>query len=285
MKPPPFEYACPKTLEEAVNLLASRLGNAKVISGGQSLVPMMAFRLAAPELLVDIKDLQGLNAVHTEDSGTRLGAKVRWCDIERDQSLRQAQPLLAEAVKHIAHYQVRNRGTIGGSLAHADPSAELPGIAVTCEARITIVGAGGQRVEEARSFFAGSLETTLEPDEIITELLLPAWPNGRCWAFVEFSRRKGDFALAGVALFYDLDECGRAENSHVGAIGISDRPVRLAAAEAVMNGQFIVEDTISAVSKAAMASIDPPSDIHAPGAYRRALLGTLLERALRQSAA
>ncbi|MGL5166939.1 MAG: FAD binding domain-containing protein [Afipia sp.] len=285
MKPPVFEYASPKTIGEAVKLLASRDGNAKVISGGQSLMPMLAFRLASPELLVDLKHLQNLGSIQIGDDGVRLGAKVRWCDIEADARLARSHPLLAEAIKHVAHYQVRNRGTVGGSLAHADPSAEMPGIALTCDAQLTIVGSNGVRVEQASNFFTGPLQTSLEPDEILTEVHLPVWPATRRWAFQEFARRKGDFAMAGVALFYDRDAKGRIVDAHVGAIGVSDCPIRLSAVEAVLNGNVLTEKLIATAAKAARESIDPPSDIHASGAYRRALVATLLARGLRQSAA
>jgi aerobic carbon-monoxide dehydrogenase medium subunit len=209
---------------------------------------------------------------------------VRWCDIANDVRLQLAHPLLAEAITHVAHYQIRNRGTVGGSMAHADPSAEMPGVAVTCEAEMTIVGRSGERTETADAFFLGSLETSLQPDEILTEVHLPAWPQTRRWAFQEFARRKGDFAMAGVALYYDLDSAGRARNAHVGAIGVADRPIRLNAAEAVLNGCSIDDRTIAAAAAAARSAIDPPSDIHAPSAYRRALIATLLARGLKQSA-
>src|ERR1700754_1206306 len=179
MKPPFFEYVSPATVDEAVSLLASRKGNAKVISGGQSLMPMLAFRLAAPELLVDLKHLKGLAAIRIGSDGVRLGARVRWLDIERDQRLAVGHPLLAEAIKHVAHYQIRNRGTVGGSVAHADPAAEMPGVAITCDALITIVGSAGTRIEKAADFFTGPLQTSLEPDEIVTEVHLPAWPAER----------------------------------------------------------------------------------------------------------
>jgi carbon-monoxide dehydrogenase medium subunit len=284
MKPPAFEYASPSTIAEAVSLLASCNGNAKVISGGQSLMPMLAFRLASPELLVDLKHLKKLDTISIGKDGVRLGAKVRWCDIENDQRLTLSHPLLAEAIKHVAHYQIRNRGTVGGSLAHADPSAEMPGVALTCDAQMTIVGSSGTRIEKAADFFTGPLQTSLEPDEILTEVHLPVWPAARRWAFREFARRKGDFAMAGVALFYDLDEEDSAVDAHIGAIGVSDCPIRLTAAETVLNGNVVTEQTIAAVIKAAKDSIDPPSDIHAPGAYRRSLVGTLLARGLQQSA-
>jgi carbon-monoxide dehydrogenase medium subunit len=282
MKLPAFDYASPASIEEAVALLASRSGSAKIISGGQSLVPMLAFRLAAPELLVDLKRLQGLNRIVIAEDGVRLGAKVRWCEIDRDARLQGAHPLLVEAVRHVAHYQIRNRGTVGGSLAHADPAAEMPGIAITCEAELTIIGPQGQRVDKASDFFTGSLTTSLAPDEILTEIKLPPWPAGRRWAFLEFARRRGDFALAGVALHYEL-VAGKIADIHIGAIGVGNRPLRLRTVEAVLNGQTLDDRAVEAAAAAARKSVDPPSDIHAPAEYRRALLATLLARALRQS--
>jgi carbon-monoxide dehydrogenase medium subunit len=283
MKPSAFEYKSPATLSEAVSLLTAGNGNAKLIAGGQSLMPMLAFRLAAPELLIDLKRIRDLDAITITEDGIALGAKVRWCDIAGDRRLATAHPLLAEAIRHVAHYQIRNRGTVGGSMAHADPSAEMPGIALTCGARLEIIGAGGRRVEAAADFFQGLLQTSLAPDEILTTVHLPAWPAARRWAFREFARRKGDFAMAGIALFYDLDEGRCAANVHIGAIGVADRPVRLASAETVLNGKPVNESSIAAAVAAARAEIDPPSDIHAPAAYRRSLLGTLLERGLNQS--
>jgi carbon-monoxide dehydrogenase medium subunit len=284
MKPPVLEYAAPVSVDEAVKLLASRNGDAKVISGGQSLMPMLAYRLASPELLVDLKYLKNLDAIAIGEDGVRLGAKVRWCDIEADKRLTVSHPLLAEAIKHVAHYQVRNRGTVGGSVAHADPSAEMPGIALTCEAKLTIVGASGTRIEDVADFFVGPLQTTLEPDEILTEIHLPAWNAERKWAFLEFARRKGDFAMAGVALFYDLDGKQRIVGAHVGAIGIADRPIRLTEVESLLNGNPLTESLIAAASAKARQTVDPPSDIHAPSAYRAALVSTLLARGLKKTA-
>jgi carbon-monoxide dehydrogenase medium subunit len=285
MKMPPFEYACPDTISEAVRLLASRDGDAKAIAGGQSLVPMLAFRLAAPSLLVDLRKLAGLRQIKISDSGVALGAMTRWRDIEDDARLASAHPLLKAAVAHVAHYQIRNRGTVGGSIAHADPAAEMPGIAVTCEAEIAVVGKSGARVIKAAEFFRGALTTALASDEIIVEIRLPAWPRGRRWGFQEFARRRGDFAMAAAALFYDQDESGRARNAHVGIIGVGDRPVRLAAVEAVLNGSIVDEATIAKAEAATSAAVDPQDDIHASAAYRRALAGTMVERALRSAAA
>jgi carbon-monoxide dehydrogenase medium subunit len=284
MKPPAFDYRAPATLAEAVALLAADPG-AKPIAGCQSLMPVLNFRLAAPTLLVDLRRLPGLGDIAIGPDGVRLGAKVRWRDIEDDARLQTAHPLLRAAVGHVAHYQIRNRGTVGGSLAHADPAAELPGIAVTCDAEIAVVGAAGMRTIPAAEFFTGPLTTVLRSDEIITELRLPPWPTGRHWAFREFARRQGDFALAGVALYYDADERGRARDPHVGMIGACSRPHRLPSVEAVLAGHAVDEPVIGAAAEAAGAAVDPPDDLHASAAYRRALVMTLVERALRAAAA
>jgi carbon-monoxide dehydrogenase medium subunit len=283
MKPPPFEYRAPRTLEEAVALLAADPG-ARALAGGQSLMPILNFRLAAPSMLVDLRRVPDLGEITIEPEGVRLGATVRWRDIENDPLLHRAHPLLRAGIAHVAHYQIRNRGTVGGSLAHADPAAELPGIAVTCDAEIAVVGAAGRRTIPTGEFFTGPLSTALRPDEIITELRLPPWPARRRWGFEEFSRRQGDFALAGIALFYDDDAQGHAENAHVGVIGACSRPHRLTPVEVIINGRAINEDAIAAAARAASSAIDPPQDLHAPADYRRALVGTLVERALRAAA-
>jgi aerobic carbon-monoxide dehydrogenase medium subunit len=283
MKLPPFDYACPTELSEAVALLAAHNGEAKLIAGGQSLVPMLAFRLAAPSLLVDLRKLADLRKVDIASHGLTLGAMVRWCDILADARLRAAHPLLVAAVEHVAHYQIRNRGTIGGSIAHADPAAEMPGIVLTCEAEIAVVGSGGPRTVKAEDFFLGPLTTALAPDEIIVEIRFPPWPAARCFGFQEFARRRGDFAMAAAAVYYDMG-AGLARNAHVGVIGVGDRPQRLAAVEAVLNGRAIDEAVIAQAEAATAAAVDPQSDIHASADYRRSLAGTMVERALRDAA-
>jgi aerobic carbon-monoxide dehydrogenase medium subunit len=284
MKLPPFEYACPTSVSEAVALLASHEGDAKPLAGGQSLVPMMAFRVASPSLVVDLRKLTELRHIKISDDGVTLGAMVRWRDILEDARLKTAQPLLVAAVEHVAHYQIRNRGTVGGSIAHADPAAEMPGIVLTCDAKIAVEGKSGARVIDAADFFEGPLMTALKPDEIITEIRLPVWPAKRRFGFQEFARRKGDFALAAAALFYDIDG-GKARNAHVGALGVGDTPLRLPAVEQVLNGSAIDEATITKAEVTASASVDPNDDIHASGAYRKALIGVMVERALRAAAA
>lgn len=284
MKPAAFDYAVPATIAEAVALLARHEG-AKPISGGQSLMPVLNFRLAAPTLLVDLRHLPDLDRIVVEAGGTRLGAKVRWRDIEKSHELAAGQPLLCAAIAHVAHYQIRNRGTVGGSLAHADPAAEMPGLAVALDARLRIIGAKGERMVEAGEFFTGPLSTVLEPDELILEVSLPAWPAARRWGFEEFARRRGDFALAGAAVWFDTDAAGCAQNAHVGIIGASDRPRRLPAAEMVLNGKALDAATIAAAVAAARAALDPMNDIHASADYRRALAGTMIERALKAALA
>jgi len=284
MKLPPFEYACPTSISEAVALLASHDGEAKPLAGGQSLVPMLAFRVASPALLVDLRKLAELRQIKIAPEGVTVGAMVRWRDILDDARLRRAHPLLVAAVEHVAHYQIRNRGTVGGSMAHADPAAEMPGIAVTCEAMIAVIGKSGTRLIEAADFFKGPLMTSLEPDELITEIRLPAWPAKRRFGFQEFSRRRGDFAMAAAAVFFDEDGAKAARNAHVGAIGVADTPLRLTAVEQVLNGNKIDAAIIAKAEAAASASVDPADDIHSSGAYRKALIGVMVERALKDAA-
>jgi carbon-monoxide dehydrogenase medium subunit len=283
VKLPAFDYAAPASLNEAIELLATH-ADALPLAGGQSLLPILAFRLAAPSLLVDLRRIPGLDAITITESGVSLGAKVRWCEIEADQRLAAAHPLLADAVTYIAHYPIRSRGTVGGSLAHADTAAELPGIAVTCDATITAVGRAGARTIAASDFFVGPMMHSLAHDELVTALHLPAWPRARRWAFEEFARQHGAFALAGIALYYDLCD-GAAANAHIGVIGASSRLHRISEAEALLNGRVVDEAAIPETAQAAAAAIDPADDIDAPAAYRRALVETLIERALQRAAA
>ena len=283
MKPAPFDYQAPDTLREAIDLLASN-PEAFVIAGGQSLMPVLAFRLATPSLLVDLRRLPGLGNIAVGDDGLSLGALVSWRDIEDDRRLVAAHPLLHAAVAHIAHYQIRNRGTVGGSLAHADPAAELPGVAVTCEGEITLFGPVGSRTVRAGDFFTGPLSTLRQPDEIITELHLPKWPSSRRWAFRKYARRDGDFALAGILLFYDEDRQGALSNAHIGVIGACPRPHRLTAVETLLNGHIIDDGLIRQAAATAAEEVDPPDDLHGDAAYRRGLVATLIARGLRAAA-
>ena len=214
-------------------------------------------------------------------------ASARWCAGATFSTTGGWRPRIRcckEAVSHVAHYQIRNRGTVGGSLAHADPASEMPGIAQTCDAEIAVTGKAGARTIKAADFFKGALTTALEPDEIITEVHLPAWPAARRYGFQEFARRRGDFAMAGVALYYDTDG-GKASNAHVGVFGVGDCQRRLAKAEGALNGKTVDEALAVKVGEAAAAEVEPQEDIHASAAYRRALTGTLTERALKAAAA
>jgi carbon-monoxide dehydrogenase medium subunit len=282
MKMPNFDYACPTSLEEAVQLLSTNEG-AKVLSGGQSLLPLLAFRMAYPSLLVDIQKLSGLDQITPTPEGLRVGARVRWCQIEEDARLASAHPLFRYMIDHVAHYQIRNRGTVGGSLAHADPSAEMPGVAMVCDCEIVAIGKSGERVIRAGDFFVAALETALGADEIITEVRFPKWPQDRRWAFHEFARRRGDFAIAGVAVFFDLDRQENIVDAHVGVIGAAETPLRLKTVEQVLNGKRLDSDIIAQAKAAASASVDPNTDIHAASDYRKALVGTLTARALRDA--
>jgi carbon-monoxide dehydrogenase medium subunit len=280
MKLPPFDYQAPATLGEAVQILSDNAGAAKAIAGGQSLIPILAFRLASPNILVDLSGIAGLDDITIGEAGISVGAMVRWRELEDHAGLRSACPLIPAAVDHIAHYQIRNRGTIGGSLAHADPAAEMPGIAAACDAQIEIVGTTGTRKVDAQDFFLGPLTTCLAHDELITAIHFPPWRSARRWAFEEFSQRRGDFAFAGIALYYDERPDGIIENAHVGVIGATHIPRRLAAVEDALNGKKPTDTILALAAKTASSSVEPNDDIHASAAYRRALVGTLVERSL-----
>jgi len=277
---PAFDYLAPQTLEEALSVLEKHGDAARPIAGGQSLMPVLAFRLACPALLVDLRHLRHLRHIDIGPDGTTLGAMTRWRDIETDPGLAKAHPLLVAAVRHVAHYQIRNRGTVGGSLAHADPAAELPGIAVACDAELTLASVDGTRTISAADFFVGTLTTSLRSGELIVGIRFPRWPETRRWGFREFARRQGDFALAGVGLHFDLASDGRVVAAHIGAFGAVQFPRRLTAAEDALNGKFIDDGTIAAAAAATRDTVDPPDDFHGSARYRRALIGTLVERAL-----
>ena len=280
MKMPVFDYVAPASIAEAVALLRASSGTARPVAGGQSLLPMLAFRMAAPRLLVDLRRLPNLDRIDVGPPGIVLGAGVRWCDIEMDARLQTAQPLLQAAIAHVAHYQIRQRGTVGGSLAHADPAAELPGLAVICDAVIQIEGPEGIRQVPAASFFLGPLQTSLAPDELITAIRFPPWREGRLWGFEEFARRRGDFALAGIAVHFDLTADGRAQDARLGVIGACSRPHRIPSAEEILNGARLTADLAVRIGEAVAAAVEPMADPHASEAYRRALAGTLAERAI-----
>lgn len=280
MKLPPFEYKAPTSLVEAAALLADHQGEARILAGGQSLLPIMAYRLASPAVLVDIGRISDLRAIRVEEDGLHLGPLVRWCDIERDGDIARHQPLLKEAISHVAHYQVRNRGTVGGSLALADPAAEMPCIAVTCGATLSLYSTSGSRKIAAQDFILGELETELRPEEIIVDIHFPKWPPKRFWSFKEFAKRRGDFALAGVAAYFDLDDAEVVTNCAIGVLGAAACTTRLREVEQRLIGSRLDSRTIAEAGTLARANIQPSEDIHASAEYRKALVGTLVERAL-----
>ncbi|NBR27707.1 MAG: xanthine dehydrogenase family protein subunit M [Betaproteobacteria bacterium] len=282
MKLPAFEYIKPPTLAEAVRLLAANPDDAKAIAGGQSLMPLLAYRLTAPRLLVDLGAIPDLNRIDISAQGIRLGALVRWRDILDDDRLRMAHPLLYNAVEHVAHYQIRNRGTVGGSLAHADPSAELPGIALCCDGVIHVRGERGERTIKAADFFVGPLTTSLAAGELITGLQLPHWPENRRWGFEEFARRRGDFAIAGVCAGIDTNNNSAVSGARIAVIGMGSTPQRIAAAEQLLCGRVLDAASITAAAAAAAEAVTPSADIHGSADYRRALVSTLLERVLQR---
>ncbi len=274
-----FKYAAPRSLDEAVQLLAEGHGDAKVIAGGQSLLPTMAFRLAQPAMLVDLKYLSSLRGISLEADHVRIGALSRWRDIQESELIRRELPLMTEAVRHIAHYQIRNRGTIGGSLVHADPAAEMPCVVLTCNATLMVQGPKGKRLIPAAEFFLGSLTTALNEDEILTDILIPRWRAARRWAFKEFSRRAGDFAFAGCVVICDVVDA-RLQTVGLGAFGVGGTPLRLSKTEGMLQGQPVTRELILAAAKSAGSEIRPLDEPHVSGEYRRALLIDLVNKAL-----
>ena len=286
MKPAPFEYQAPTSLEAALDVLARQGGDAKVLAGGQSLIPVMNFRLAQPALLVDINKLAELDFVRRDEDGSlRIGALVRQRRLERDPLVAEAAPLLREAVPFIAHPQIRNRGTFGGSVAHADPSAELPAIAVALRARFRLRKAGGERWVDAPDFFAGLFTTALEPDELLVEAAIPPLPARTGWAFLEVARRQGDYAQVGVAALVTLGEDGRCREARLIYLSVGDSPVEAREAARLLVGEEIAPRAIEAAAEVASRDeMKPTNDVHATAEFKRHLARVLTGRALRRAA-
>lgn len=280
MKPAPFEYLAPVTLEEALLALHQAGPEAKVLAGGQSLVPAMNFRLAQPAILVDINPIEELDYIHPPDgAGLRIGALTRQSRLESDPHVVEFAPLLAEAVPHIAHPQIRNRGTLGGSLAHADPAAELPVVALALEARFRLCTTSGERWVPAEDFFLGLFTTALEPDELLIEVELPFSPRSG-WAFTEFSRRQGDYALMGVAAVLSLDEQGLCQKARLVYLNAGEKPIFASGSSSLLQGERLTEGLIEAAAHEATREIDPWGNVHATPAYQRHLAHVLTRRAL-----
>lgn len=285
MKLPDFELKSPATVEEAVAMLLAADGDAKLLAGGQTLLPVMAFRLATPAVLIDLSGVAALKGIRVDGDGVHIGGMTTWREIEDDARLKTAAPLVAAAIEHIAHYQIRNRGTIGGSLSHADPAAEMPGVVVACDAAIEIAGPEGVRNVPAHAFFEGPLTTCIGPAEVLTAVHFPSWAPTRAWAFEEFAQRRGDFAYAGIALHYRSGKAGTVDDAHIGLIGATSVPRRLGDAEAALNGRRLDATTIASAAAAASMAAEADDDVHASAAYRKSLVGTLVERALAAASA
>ena len=283
MKPAPFEYYDPDTVEEALELLGHYGDEAKILAGGQSLCPLLNMRLSAPEVLIDLNRISSLAYQREENGWLALGAMTRQSRLEDDPTLAERQPLLAAAIPHIGHRAIRNRGTVGGSLVHADPAAEWPALGLALGAEFVARRAGGERVLAVDDFFLGALTTTLEPDELLTEVRLPIWPAGSAWAFIEFSRRHGDFALLGVAARLGLAGDGRCTAARLVLISAGPTPLRVPQAEAMLVGEVGSAALFTAVAQQASQEIEPDSDLHASADYRRHLATVLVGRALAQA--
>lgn len=282
MKPAPFAYAAPASLEEALALKAQHGDEAKFLSGGQSLIPAMNFRLAQPALLIDLNTVRGLDGITSLDGGgLRLGAQVRQRQLERDPQVARLAPLVRETMPHVAHPQIRNRGTLGGSLAHADPAAELPVVALALGARFRAQSAAGERWIAAEDFFLGLFTTSLAPDEMLVEVELPALPPRTGTAFLEFARRHGDYALMGVAVVLSLDEAGACRAARLVYLNAGEGPVAASAAAALLEGQPAAEPAFAAAAEHAAAhEINPMGNVHATPLFQRHLARVLTRRAL-----
>jgi carbon-monoxide dehydrogenase medium subunit len=288
VKPAPFEYHAPFSAKEAVDLLADLGDSAKVIAGGQSLVPVLAMRLAVFDHLIDIRRISGLRGIEARDSSVWIGAGTTEAEIGRSGVIAARVPLLARATPLIGHFQIRNRGTIGGSLAHADGAAEYPAVAVALDATIEALSPRGQRTIPATEFFTGIWSTALEPDEVLTGVTLPARGHRQGFAIEEFARRAGDFAVAGAAVAVDLDDGGRISRCRIGLFGLGPTPLRSVFAETLAVGASAESPVIAQeTGQAAVADLESvPSDLHGPAAYRKrvgaAIVTTAVKRAIEE---
>lgn len=282
MKPAPFDYFAPKSLAEALTLMQQHGADAKLLAGGQSLAPVMNFRLAQPGVLVDLNEAPELGFVRRQEDGRlRFGSMTRQRTLERHPLVAEYAPLLHEAMPHIAHPQIRNRGTLGGSLAHADPAAELPLVLVALHGRVKLQKVGGERWLDSRHFFTGLFATTCADDEILTEIELPPRPPRTGVAFLEMARRPGDYALSGVAAVITVDENGVCTAARLVYLNAGDIPMAAEQAAAMLVGQRLAEQVATAVANAIQHEIAPNDDIHASADYKRHLAKVLTMRALR----
>ncbi len=284
MKPAPFTYAAPASVDDALALLDTHGEAAKLLAGGQSLVPMMNLRLASPTHVIDLNRVEGLDYLEERNGVLAIGAMTRQRVLERSAVVRQHYPLLTEAAPLIGHPATRNRGTVGGSIAHADPAAELPALLLTHGGSVIVKHVGGEREIPAENFFVSYFTTVLEPGELLTEVRLRRWPEGTGWCFLEESRRYGDYAVVGVAALMRLDANGQCAEVAVTLFGVGEVPYVVASAPALLVGQPPSEARLTAVGQAAAEGVTPEDDVHASAAFRRHLSAVLTRHALRTSA-
>lgn len=282
MKPPQFAYVRAGSALEAAAILSEWDGDARIVAGGQSLVPLLNLRLTSPRVLVDIAAAAELQGIKLEGSRIIIGAATRQREAERSALLGELCPLVPQALRHVGHPQIRNRGTIGGSLAHADPASELPAVAVALEAEMLVRSPGNERRIRAEDFFVGSYTTALEPDEVLCEVAFPVTTGSRT-CFLELARRRGDFALAGVAARIELSGDGTVESASFAACGVGSTPVRLQQAQTAVIGLASGSGDLAEVAAIASAEVTPSSDVHADDCYRRHLVGVLTGRAIQEA--
>ena len=269
MKPAPFEYFAPETAEEALALMAEHGVEARPLAGGQSLVPLINMRMAQPSVLIDLNRCPELAYLREEDGMLVSGPMTRQRELELSETVRAACPLIAKAMPHMGHATIRNRGTAGGSLSHADPSAELPGVALALDAEMIAGGPNGRRTVPATEFFFAELTTALEPDEMLCEIRFPEAPAGSRAAFAEVGSHFGGLALVGVAAQIDLDSAGRCTKAALAATGAGERPTRLSSTEAVLTGEVLEKQSIAEAAEAAAGDVEPLEDLHATAHWRR----------------
>jgi aerobic carbon-monoxide dehydrogenase medium subunit len=282
MKPAPFTYTRPDSLKEAIKLLATHKDSAKLLAGGQSLVPMMNFRLARPEFLIDINRLEELNYHRIEKGELVIGALARHAALRDSDTVRRACPLMADAYQHVAHGPIRNRGTLCGNLCHADPASEMPAVALASNAVLVLQSKRGERCVPAKDFFLGVYDTVTEADELLTEVRIPVAPKGQVWSFQEMSIRKGDFAIVGVASTLTIAD-GLIKQAALAVCGVGSKATRLASVEAKLVGAAPDSKTIAKAADAAAAAVNPQTDMNADPIYRRDLVRTLVSRALTEA--
>lgn len=281
MKPAPFDYCCPDTIDEAVEVLAANVDDAKLMAGGQSLTPMLNFRVVRPALIIDISRLLELEYLRERnDGGLTIGALTRHRVLETSALVANRFPVIPETMRNVAHLAIRNRGTIGGSLSHADPAAELPMLSRLLDAVIVARSVRGEREIPASEFFVAPLTTALDDDEIVIRVELPGLPAGMGWCFQEFARRAGDFALAAVGVLLDV-QGGEIRQARVAMMGVGDTPLRRPEAEAALTGKTLSDEVMADAVHAACDSLQPNTDLHASPEFRRHLAGVLMERVTR----